>query len=391
MDVDHKCTLKDDRLTNRNRLPSCDAARSSDSQRAGARRRPPPRQPHADHRRGRARARPRSSRSASPTSSPTSFPPEAIVAFTFTERAAAELKDRIIDRVEGRLGRAGARPAHRPVRRNDPRVLLPPAAAARAALRDLRRPRRQPAHRVPVARGTSARDPAARPRRSALRVDRRVPVKAWTSSRTSCSTPLRCPTHSGRSSATTTRRSSAIGCSRTASRSSARYASWRTRARRADPRDAPPPDRRRVPGRQPGPGAAHRAPHGPGRRALRRRRRPAGDLPVARIRRPQHRQVRDALRRRRDLRDHHEPTIASGDHRDGQRSSRSPSRAGSTKTMLPFRPSGGPEPDVVVWTRGHLGRRGRPDRLAHRPSRSRMGLLRRTSRSLSGGGPPTRS
>lgn len=34
------------------------------------------------------------------------IPPEAIVAFTFTERAAAELKDRIIDRVEGRLGRA---------------------------------------------------------------------------------------------------------------------------------------------------------------------------------------------------------------------------------------------------------------------------------------------
>src|SRR3954451_10998999 len=34
------------------------------------------------------------------------IPPEAIVAFTFTERAAAELKDRIIDRVERRLGRA---------------------------------------------------------------------------------------------------------------------------------------------------------------------------------------------------------------------------------------------------------------------------------------------
>jgi DNA helicase-2/ATP-dependent DNA helicase PcrA len=31
--------------------------------------------------------------------------PYGIVAFTFTERAAAELKERITDRVEGRLGR----------------------------------------------------------------------------------------------------------------------------------------------------------------------------------------------------------------------------------------------------------------------------------------------
>jgi DNA helicase-2/ATP-dependent DNA helicase PcrA len=30
---------------------------------------------------------------------------EGIVAFTFTERAAAELKERITDRVEGRMGR----------------------------------------------------------------------------------------------------------------------------------------------------------------------------------------------------------------------------------------------------------------------------------------------
>lgn len=34
------------------------------------------------------------------------LPPEAVVAFTFTERAAEELKNRITHRVEGRLGRA---------------------------------------------------------------------------------------------------------------------------------------------------------------------------------------------------------------------------------------------------------------------------------------------
>lgn len=32
-------------------------------------------------------------------------PPEGIVAFTFTDRAAAELKERITERVEARLGR----------------------------------------------------------------------------------------------------------------------------------------------------------------------------------------------------------------------------------------------------------------------------------------------
>ena len=50
-------------------------------------------------------ARPKSSRSASSTCSQTAVPAEWIVAFTFTERAAEELKNRIAQRVEGRLGR----------------------------------------------------------------------------------------------------------------------------------------------------------------------------------------------------------------------------------------------------------------------------------------------
>ena len=80
-------------------------------------------------------------------------PAESIVAFTFTERAAEELKDRIARRVEDRLGREALDRLDEPVRRDHPRLLLPPAPAARAAVRDLRRPRRQPADRLPRARG----------------------------------------------------------------------------------------------------------------------------------------------------------------------------------------------------------------------------------------------
>ena len=59
-------------------------------------------------------------------------PPRSIVAFTFTERAAAGAArpDRASASAE-RLGRAVARPARRPVRRHDPRLLLPAAPAAR--------------------------------------------------------------------------------------------------------------------------------------------------------------------------------------------------------------------------------------------------------------------
>ena len=57
---------------------------------------------------------------------------------------------------------------------------------------------------------------------------------------------------------------------------------------------------------------------GPTRRALRRGRRRPGDLPVARLRRLQHRHLRVALPERRHLRDHDQPAEPAGDHRGRQ-------------------------------------------------------------------------
>ncbi|MEU8258380.1 UvrD-helicase domain-containing protein [Micromonospora inaquosa] len=65
--------------------------------------------------------------------------PEAIVAFTFTARAAEELKNRIVQRVEGRLGKAALGRLERSVRRHDSCLLLSPTAAAGASIRDVRR------------------------------------------------------------------------------------------------------------------------------------------------------------------------------------------------------------------------------------------------------------
>ena len=47
--------------------------------------------------------------------------PENVVAFTYNERAAAELKDRIATPLRGGKRHAGG--ARRPLRRNDPRLL----------------------------------------------------------------------------------------------------------------------------------------------------------------------------------------------------------------------------------------------------------------------------
>ena len=249
----------------------------------------------------------------------------AIVAFTFTERAAAELKDRIARRVEDRLGRAGARPARRAVRRHDPRVLLPAAAAARPSVRDLRRPRRQPAHRVPRPGGEPARASGSSTRRRdrLFAVDRSVPARASTWSRTSCSTRRPCPSPFRLGAASTTRDARALPAAhvRPADRAR-RRASWNgrrsLRAVHAELRhlivdeyqDVNPAQERLI-----------ELLTGPTGRAVRRRRRRPGDLPVARLRRRQHRELRGSLSRRRDVR-RSRPTGAAG-----RRSSRPPTRS----------------------------------------------------------------
>ena len=59
--------------------------------------------------------------------------PASIVAFTFTERAATELKDRITRRVAERQGGGVSRPPRSHVRRHHPRVLLSPPPGLRPA------------------------------------------------------------------------------------------------------------------------------------------------------------------------------------------------------------------------------------------------------------------
>ena len=73
-------------------------------------------------------------------------PPRAIVAFTFTERAAEETEASDCGSSRGADGCGGARRARRAVRRDDPLVLLPATTAICVALRDVRRARREPVH-----------------------------------------------------------------------------------------------------------------------------------------------------------------------------------------------------------------------------------------------------
>ena len=134
-------------------------------------------------------------------------------------------------------------------------------------------------------------------------------------------------------------------------------------------------DRRRVPGRQPGAGAADRAARRPrGSRAVRRRRRRPGDLPVARHRRAQHRRVHAPLPRRRDVHDRHQPPQPPGDHRRRRQPLLAQDRrTGSPKTMRPA-PVGRRRTRSSSGRRGHRGRAGRDDRATHINGRAQTRL-----------------
>ena len=114
--------------------------------------------------------------------------PRSIVAFTFTERAAAELKDRIARRVEDRLGRERARPlgglfvgtihayCFRLLQQHVPRYETYDVLDDNQLTAFLSR-EAQP-----------ARDPPARPERTGCSPRSQRSSRASTSSRTSCST-----------------------------------------------------------------------------------------------------------------------------------------------------------------------------------------------------------
>ena len=70
--------------------------------------------------------------------------PASIVAFTFTEKAAAELKSRITRKVENALGNESPRSPQPNVCRNDSCVLFSPVAGERSQIRRLRYAERAP-------------------------------------------------------------------------------------------------------------------------------------------------------------------------------------------------------------------------------------------------------
>ena len=314
---------------------------------------PPPRQPHADHRRrglgqdrGRltARRRPARRRRAA----------ESIVAFTFTERAAAELKD--ADRA-ARRGRLGPRRrstssaglfvgtihayCFRLLQQRVPRYetfdvlddnqltafLSREANAARASASSTRADRLFASIEAFLDGRRGHRERAARSRDDA----RAVPVD-----------PLELLRHARAVPAAHLRPADRRGPSRSSNVPSSRPSSRR----------APPPDRRRVPGRQPGAGATDRATHRPARSscassATTSRRSTSG---AARTWTTSSRSATATQ------------TVATFEITTNRRSRPQiieiANRFAETiperipKTMEPVPPAaGGPEPEVVVWTR----------------------------------------
>ncbi len=216
-------------------------------------------------------------------------PARGIVAFTFTERAAAELKERIADRVEETLGRSALDQLNGHVRRHHPRLLLPAASgptsrATGPSTSSTRTVTRASSSREANRLGlsnlgpTTASSPRSRLFAQTVDVVDNELLDPWTSP-----APVWSESTHGlpgtRSSATTAQLRPA---DHRAGRSRRSKTTGHPRARAR----AAAPHRRRIPGHQPGPGAADRDPRPQTGAALRGRRRRPVHLPVARLGRP---------------------------------------------------------------------------------------------------------
>ena len=307
-------------------------------------------------------------------------PPESIVAFTFTEKAAAELKERIRQRVTAR-----DRARRRPTSSGGSSSARSTATASGCCRRTSRSTRRT--------------------RRSTRTSSRTCSTASRAGSSSSSSTrAASCSEGSRRSSESVDvvenelldvgraarRRLQAVGCART-TRCSSATASCRSARRSSAPsrRSSDPEIRAKVtadlrhlivdeyqdvnPAQERLIRAARQARRDGGPR--RRRRRRPGDLPVARVQRRQHRDVRRPLRRRHAVQPARQPPLAAG------RSSSSPTRSPQTipgrldKEMGPYR--AGRRPGGLDRGRPSTTRRPRPTR-----SRSTIETLARPGRPL---------
>jgi hypothetical protein len=188
-----------------------------------------------------------------------------------------------------RAGRPGrVRALRGDVRRHHPRLLLPPPAGSRPEVRQLRRPGRAPARRPAQPRVPLAR--AVTPGHAALATDPR-PDEDGRRARQRADRPGRARGHATRRGV---RRllgdAGALPLPHfLAAHHAGHYRAGAAGNLPARARVASASHRRRVPGHQPGTGAADRAPRPGAGAVVRRRRRRSGDLPVARVRRGEHR------------------------------------------------------------------------------------------------------
>ncbi len=292
---------------------------------------------HPDHRyaAGSGKTRGRLPAGRESPCSPTEPVPRAIVAFTFTEKAAAELKEPDpASQGHGAPRRWGDRPARlQRVRGNDPRLLLPAPAVLRTAVRDVHAARRQPTRLNFLYREGGQHRLRPGSNGSIHWASKLVPGHRTVSSaastwwRTSCST-LEPRFRRATSQGIDPRPQYYETLERLPSSCRSAFRSCGPSRPLEDPEvhaagdgRSPAPNRRRVPGRQPRPGApdlAARQAARHGRPCGGRRRRP-GDLPVARLERGQHRHLHRSLRRRGPVQPPRQPAVASaGIRRPGE-------------------------------------------------------------------------